>query len=94
MPVYDALNGRQSYVSAFKLFSRVQALKYAEKLIDIPHVKAYAVVSDEQFCLIFPTVRRSNLDLGPLSHPRELNRIGKQVRKDHFQAWNGPRNKP
>jgi len=79
MPVYDALNSRQSYSSAFELFSQVQTLKYAEKLIDIPHVKACAVVSDEQLRLIFPNVRRSNLDLGPLSHPRELNRIGKQV---------------
>ena len=85
MPVYDALNGRQSYSSAFELFSQVQTLKYAEKLIDIPHVKACAVVSDEQLRLIFPTVDRSNLDLGPFSYPRELNRIGKQVHKDDFQ---------
>ena len=75
MPVYDALNGPQSYSSAFELLSQVQALKYAEKLIDISHVKACAVVFDEQLRLIFATFSRSNLDLGPLSHPRELNRI-------------------
>ncbi len=85
MPVDNALNGRQSYPGAFKLVSQVETLKHAEEFVDILHVKARTVVSDEQLSLIFPAVHTTNLDFGPFSYPRELNRIGKQVHKDHFQ---------
>ena len=53
MPVYDALNGRQSYSSAFELRSQVQALKYAEKLIVVFHIKTYSVIFDK-VNVIFP----------------------------------------
>jgi len=39
----DALNSSQSYSGAFKLFSKMQALKYAEQLIYILHVEARAI---------------------------------------------------
>ena len=85
MPVDDALNGRQSYSGAFELFSQVQPLKHTEEFVDILHVKARAIVPDEQLCLIFASVRTANLDFGPFSYPRELNRVGEQVHKDDFQ---------
>jgi tetratricopeptide (TPR) repeat protein len=85
MPVDDALNGRQSYSGAFELFSQVQPLKHTEEFVDILHVKARAIVPDKQLCLIFASVRTPNLDFGPFSYPRELNRIGEQVHKDDFQ---------
>ena len=47
VPMDDALNGRQSYSCAFELFSRMETLEHAEKLINIPHIKARAVVSDD-----------------------------------------------
>ena len=94
MPVDDALNGSQSYSGAFKLFSQMQTLKHAEEFVDILHIEACAVVPDEHLDLIFLSVRTANLDFGPSSYARELDRIGKQVDKDQLSAWNGLRNRP
>src|ERR1700734_641252 len=49
MAVDDALNGGQSNPGAFKLFRQMQALKNAEQLVHISHVKACAVVTYEDF---------------------------------------------
>ena len=47
MPVDDALNGSQSYASAFKFFRQVETLKHTEQFIYILHVETRAVVPDE-----------------------------------------------
>ena len=47
MAVDDALNGRESNSGAFKLFGEMQTLKHAEQLVDVLHVEAGAVISDE-----------------------------------------------
>ncbi|WFU39113.1 hypothetical protein QA640_32705 [Bradyrhizobium sp. CB82] len=76
MSVDDALNGGEPYSSAFKLFRQVQALKHTKELVHIPHIKAGAVISHEQLCLISLSLGTADLDLGPRSHSCELNRIG------------------
>src|SRR5271166_3384642 len=90
MTMKDALNGSQSYSGAFKLFSQMQTLKHAKEFVDILHIEARTVVPDKQLCLIFPPVRTANLDFGPWSFPGELDRIGKQVHKDHFEHGTVP----
>jgi hypothetical protein len=47
MPVDDALDCRQPNSGALKLFIPMQALKYAKQLVDVLHLKACAVISDE-----------------------------------------------
>ena len=75
MPIYNALNGSQSYSRAFKLFGQMQALEHAEQLICILHFKACAVVSNEDFHLFIVSLGTANLDLRSCSYARKFHRI-------------------
>ena len=66
----DALHGGQSYSGALKLFRQVQALKDAEQLVDVPHVKAGAVVLHEHFKFLFLAVRYNQSRFRPASRTR------------------------
>src|SRR3984893_13017908 len=74
----DALNGSQSYSSAFKLFSKVQTLKHTKQFIYILRVEAYAIVPHEHLYFTF-SVHTANLDFGPGTHTCEFDRIGNKV---------------
>jgi hypothetical protein len=80
MPMDDPLNSSQSYARTFKLFREVQTLKHTEELVCIPHIKARAIVLYEHLYLAFLRFGTPNLDFGSCSRPRELDRIGKQIR--------------
>src|SRR5258708_20459297 len=82
MAVDDALNGGQSYSSAFKLFRQMQTLKDAEQLVCVPHVKASTIVPHEHFDFFFISVHAADLDFGRLSHAREFGAVGNKVDAD------------
>src|SRR5215470_12192372 len=74
----NPLHGRQSYTSAFKLFSPVQTLEYAKEFIDIFHLKTNAIVSNEHDDLIVFSISASEFiplsfwyDAPPISRDRD-----------------------
>src|SRR5262245_33861105 len=81
----DALNGRQSYSSAFELFSKMQALKHAEQLVDVQHVKPCTIVSHENLWLIVISLYTADLDFGLLPHACEFDRIGNKIGDNQLQ---------
>ena len=81
----DALHGGQSYSGALELFRQMQALKYAEQLVDVLHVKAGAVVPHEHFEFLLLVVVTTNLDFGRLSHATEFDRVRDKVDDDQSQ---------
>src|SRR5580698_10056295 len=83
--VDDTLSGGQSYSGAFKLFRQMQALKDAEQLVDVLHVKARAVVLHEHLEFFFIAVDPADLDFGGASHACEFDRIGNKVDNDQPQ---------
>ena len=85
MAMDDALNGGQPYTGAFKLFRQMQALKNAEQLVAILHVKPGAVVFHEYFDVRYITVRTADLDFGRISHACEFDRVGHKVDDDQPQ---------
>src|SRR5258708_5068067 len=85
MAVDDTLNGGQSYSGALKLFGQMQALKDAEQLVHVLHVKAGAVVPHEHLDFFFIAVDTANLDFGRPSHACEFDRVGNEVDDDQPQ---------
>jgi hypothetical protein len=81
----DALNGSQSYSGAFKLFSKMQALKYAEQLVYILHVETRAIVPHEYLDFILVSGHTANLDFGLSPQAREFDRIGNKVDNNQLQ---------
>src|ERR1700720_58404 len=63
----------------------MQALKDAEQLVYILHVKPGAVVPHEHLDFIFISVHTANLDFGRPSHACEFDRIGNKVDNDQPQ---------
>src|ERR1700733_14140995 len=61
----------------------MQTLENAKQLVHMLHVESGAIIPDEDFDLILFFLPAAYLDFCPLSRPRELNGIGKQVHKNY-----------
>src|ERR1700758_1982382 len=85
MAMDDALDGSQPDPGALELVNPMQTLKHTKQLVDVLHFKTCAVVPDEYLDLIVLYVGPADLDFGRRPRACELDRIGQQVRQDHFQ---------
>src|ERR1700722_19470483 len=85
MPMHDALDRCQSYAGALEFFGQMQTLENAKQLVRMAHVETRAVVPDEYFHLIIFLLAAADLDFGLRLRSRELDRVGKQINKNHPQ---------
>ena len=85
MPRNDALDIGQADADAFKFVSPMQPLEYAKEFARILHVKADAVIADEQDNFIRRFAGAANFDLGWIAGAGVFDGVGKQVDKHLFQ---------
>jgi hypothetical protein len=76
MPVYDALDCRQTDSGAFKGLLWVQALEDPEQLIGIFHIETHPVVSNEQHGVTTVLVGASDFNFCLRTRAGELHSVG------------------
>src|SRR5262245_25165128 len=81
----DALNGRKTDTRAFKLIRPVEALEYAEKFIDVLHVKTDSVVPDKHYHTIGWVIGTSDFNFRYRPRAREFDRIRNQIYERDLQ---------
>jgi hypothetical protein len=77
--MYYALHRGQPDASTFECIRMVQTLKYAKQLIHVLHIKAYSIVFNEYYQVIFIAVGASYLDFGLRACARKFDRIRKKI---------------
>ena len=65
MPMHNALDRGQTYSSSFKRLRWVETLEHAEEFIQILHVEADSIISNEYYYVILFLFRTSNFDFRP-----------------------------
>src|SRR5438034_3458887 len=85
MPCNDALDIGQADADAFKFVSAMHPLKYSKEFARILHVKADAVIADEQDNLIRRLAGAANFYLGGIARAGVFDGVGKEVDKHLFQ---------
>lgn len=83
MPLNNAFDIGQAQTRAFKICRYMQALKYAEQLVRIRHVKARTVVLNNIRCLPVGLDFTCNADTGIIPSGAVLSGIFKQVLHGH-----------
>jgi hypothetical protein len=69
---------------ALEFLATVEALKDAEQLVDIPHVKPDTIVADVEHYLML-AVGAADLDLGFGAGTRVLDSVGQEIPEDEPQ---------
>ena len=80
MLVNDALDIRQTYSGAFEFSRLMQALKYAEELAGVRHIKTGAIIANEDRSLAVDS-GLSDLNHGLGAVAGELDGVRKQIYK-------------
>jgi hypothetical protein len=81
MTMNNALNRGQPYACAFKLCRAVQTLEDAKQFVDVLHIEANPIVSNEYHHPIVSFLRTSYLNLGLRVRAGELYSIGDKIDK-------------